>query len=762
MKIFWILLYCFTLSLSAQPTFPPLGYVYDDTSIPKIYLEIPTDSLQEMYENPWNEKTYRAKFIFQRGAKRDTVALVGLEIRGNTSRNAKKKSMQVDINHYVRGQEFYGLEALNLNGEHNDPSLIRSKLVWDLMGTFKVPASRANHAEVYINNKYFGIYANIEPIDDEFVKSRFGSDSGNLYKCLYPANLGWLGNDPNLYKKLEGTRRIYELRTNETIDDYTDLRDLIYTITQLSGATFQIEIQKKFNVDVFLKALAVEVVVGHWDNYWGNQNNYYLYKNPATGKFEYIPYDADNTFGIDWIGGDWGTKNVFSWASTSLTSRPLINKILGVPEWKNRYAYYLKQLQDKHFNLAQLSGKIDAYKVSLYDAALRDTLRDDDYGWSITDFQSSYENALGGHVDYGLKSYISTRNNYTTSQLGTVANVAPIVRYENASPQVVRGGAPILFTAHLEDESAVLTVKLFLKEGTNTETFDMKDDGLNGDLVANDKIYNYRWLPPNRSANLTWYLTASDGTKVTTSVEMPVTLLLQTVFINELLASNGTGLQDEFGEFDDWIELWNSTGYDYDLNGTFLSDDPAIPNKWALPSQVLPPYGRILIWADAQVTQGALHTNFKLEKNGESVIWSKQNGAIFDVLDRIDFPTLVADKSYSRSGDGGVTWFIANVPTPNAPNNTATATENELPEGVQLSAYPNPFSQQISVQWIFPQTENLNVSIIDVLGRERAILFEGLTDSAQLKWESVTLQSGVYWIRFKMGENTWYKRIVKI
>ena len=76
---------------------------------------------------------------------------------------------------------------MNLNGEHNDPSIIRSHLTWNLFrGHAGAWAPRSNHVEFYINGRYYGLYINTEHVDEEFVESRFGNNLGNLYKCTYP------------------------------------------------------------------------------------------------------------------------------------------------------------------------------------------------------------------------------------------------------------------------------------------------------------------------------------------------------------------------------------------------------------------------------------------------------------------------------------------------------------------------------------------------------------------------------------------------
>ena len=75
-------------------------------------------------------------------------------MRGNTSRTSHKKSFKLDFNHFVPGRDFYGVEKINLNGEHNDVSIIRSKFSWDIFESIEMVAPRANHIEVYIHDEY--------------------------------------------------------------------------------------------------------------------------------------------------------------------------------------------------------------------------------------------------------------------------------------------------------------------------------------------------------------------------------------------------------------------------------------------------------------------------------------------------------------------------------------------------------------------------------------------------------------------------------
>ena len=105
--------------------------VYDESDLAYIHITVDPEDLEWMYDNVESDSMHLATLQFQNAFINETVDSIGFRLRGNTSRNADKKSFKVDFNHFISGREFYGLQKLNLNGEHNDPSIIRSKLSWD-------------------------------------------------------------------------------------------------------------------------------------------------------------------------------------------------------------------------------------------------------------------------------------------------------------------------------------------------------------------------------------------------------------------------------------------------------------------------------------------------------------------------------------------------------------------------------------------------------------------------------------------------------
>ncbi len=122
------------LFLSVHYIFSQTLPVYPDNEISKVYIVIDPDSLDIILEegNEASDYEYPATFIFNNSFVQDTITNIGFRLRGNTSRYSQKKSFKVSFNTFQPGLKFYGYEKLNLNGEHNDPSIIRSKLSWDL------------------------------------------------------------------------------------------------------------------------------------------------------------------------------------------------------------------------------------------------------------------------------------------------------------------------------------------------------------------------------------------------------------------------------------------------------------------------------------------------------------------------------------------------------------------------------------------------------------------------------------------------------
>ncbi|MBL7781895.1 MAG: CotH kinase family protein [Saprospiraceae bacterium] len=148
----------------------------------------------------------------------------------------------------------------------------------------------------------------------------------------------------------------------------------------------------------------------------------------------------------------------------------------------------------------------------------------------------------------------------------------------------------------------------------------------------------------------------------------------QSLKINEILASNQSIVADTSGDYDDWVEIYNSGDEAVDLAGFFISDKTAQPFKWKIPSgsaeTIVEAGSFLLLWLDDEPEQGALHAPFKLDAAGESFLLSSPDSLL---LDEWSFGQQTTDISLARQPDGTGEWVFCPAPTPGASNATSTS-----------------------------------------------------------------------------------------
>lgn len=421
--LFFLLLWGVTLPLFSQS-----AALYDDRIVSEIRVYMPADSLAFMIDHLVRERYMPATFIFFDGEHRDTVLQTGIRLRGNTSLQAQKKSFKLSFNEYVEGRKYQGVRKLNLRGSHNDPTMIREKLFYDVWNKAGMPNRRVSFVKLYINDEYRGLYSNVEEIDKEWLEDAFGNDEGNLFKCTYPADLNYMGNSQDTYKAIMNNpeERAYDLTTNETEDNYIRLVQLIARLNQPVTANYPAEISAVLNVESVLKSFALDVVSGNWDDYFYNKNNYYLYDNPATGKFEFFTFDTDNTFGVDWLGKDWAKRDCMAWQKSG-EARPLATKLLAVPAFRERFIHHLDSISRYIVHPDSIFPRINALHNLITSAANSDVYRTLDYGYTLGDFHGGFTQTIDGHTPYGIKPFLSIRYDSTLQQIDALVSTQDLL-----------------------------------------------------------------------------------------------------------------------------------------------------------------------------------------------------------------------------------------------------------------------------------------------------------------------------------------------
>jgi len=192
----------------------------------------------------------------------------------------ERPSLKLDFNRNVEDQEYKSLSRLTLNNGRQDPSRLKSCLGYAYYEAAGVPASRCSFAHVTVNGEDLGVYANVEPIKKPMLRRNFSSDEGALYEgTLSDFREGWT---PSFQPK-EGDTNLEELdAVVEALD--VDPDEVVVSLDQVVA------------VDDFVRAWVADGVIGHWDSYPGNTNNFYVYKDPADERFRFIPWGIDAVF----------------------------------------------------------------------------------------------------------------------------------------------------------------------------------------------------------------------------------------------------------------------------------------------------------------------------------------------------------------------------------------------------------------------------------------------------------------------------------
>ncbi len=177
----------------------------------------------------------------------------------------------------------------------------------------------------------------------------------------------------------------------------------------------------------------------------------------------------------------------------------------------------------------------------------------------------------------------------------------------------------------------------------------------------------------------------------------------QHIRINEIVASNSSGLVDKDGDYSDWIELYNFSEEVVNLAGWTLTDNPDEKSKWIFPEITLNPGEFLLLIAsgkDHNNPANELHTNFKINNEGEFIGLYDEEGNPISVLE--GFPPLENDYSYSYENDN---YFRTSTPTPGAVNIISGTNQLTPPVfSVSHGYYDETFLLEITA-------ENLNSNI---------------------------------------------------
>ena len=284
-------------------------YIYDQSKLHRFDILISQENLNLIDNDPTAEQYVDASFIFEDKIVKDIGvrykgsigAFVGCLSGPNWSnpsgyKTCPKLSMKIKIN-YKNDKKFYDLKKLQFHSQNLDPTKMRERLGYYMFRNFGIPAPRSNHAVIFINGEFSGLYANTVQIDGPFTNKNFINKNGNLYKEVWPVNDQGQSNSIDYF--------ISGLRTNEEILDVSRIKKFSDELADKDYSNSWNVVQNYIDKDIFLKTLVVDRRIANDDgflHFYLSENgqyenhNFYWYEDPITNNFQIIPWDLDNAF----------------------------------------------------------------------------------------------------------------------------------------------------------------------------------------------------------------------------------------------------------------------------------------------------------------------------------------------------------------------------------------------------------------------------------------------------------------------------------
>lgn len=349
----------------------PAKEFYDPEVVQTVHLEVSAENLSKL-QSALPERIYvPATFRWND----TTVASVAVRYKGNSSSNPRqrfKRSFLIQFDRYEKTQRFMGLQRVSFDNGIQFGSLFSERILTDILRDLKQPVHRCNHARLFLNGNFHGVYVNVERIDDVFLTTRFGSAKGALYK----ADEGGPGSDfslipPEVIQK-HGTG--FEPKTDAADKHAADVMELIHAIHKTPPAEFAHELSRRMDVESFLRVMPVMLYGGAFDQLTGwNPHNYYLYRNPQDDRWHYLPWDldvgfSDRAFGRIPVIDGWHA----AWPVPQGPPRPLLEHILQNEELLERYRVLADSILEKYFHPEVLIPKLDVLYEKIRDDLARD------------------------------------------------------------------------------------------------------------------------------------------------------------------------------------------------------------------------------------------------------------------------------------------------------------------------------------------------------------------------------------------------------
>jgi hypothetical protein len=301
---------------------------------------------------------------------------VGVHFRGNSSfgvGNGYKRSLNLSFDFVDEKQDLLGYRTVNFLNANDDPTFLRTVLSLQIARQY-IPAPKANLIRVVINGENWGIYANAQQFNKEFIEDNFKGGKGARWKI--PQGSGNLGGFRYAGDNAEAYKSTFQIKSKDEPASWAALLKAIKTLNDTPGEGLEVALAPLVNLDGYLRFLALDNVMAGGDGFYSRAADYSLYLDPA-GRLNFTFHDANEMFstggGRGGPGGGGGGTGLSPLATANDSSKPIIAKILAVPALRAKYLGYVREIADKSLDWTALGPVVKQYRELIAEDVARDT-----------------------------------------------------------------------------------------------------------------------------------------------------------------------------------------------------------------------------------------------------------------------------------------------------------------------------------------------------------------------------------------------------
>ena len=590
---------------------------------------------------------------------------------------------------------------------------------------------------VFLNGNYFGIYNLRERQDEHYIKSHFGYERDEIDFLEYDYA------EPGRMKTVCGNW-----------NDWNSLKSFLINNDIGVDSNYQ-RIKEWIDIENFIDYQIFEIFIGNAD--WLNNNIKFWRPTATGGKWKWILWDTEYGLGTQ-IGHAVGYPDYDfvhfamthgGWGSGDNTW--MLRNLMDNQEFKKQFILRFTDLLNTTFQTDYLLNKLNEKATHILPDLAKQFTK---WGSSMAKWNTHYN-----HTTF----FIENRPKHIRTHLANKFNLNPIMHSVELAVSDELAGNIKINSIFIDENTLGWQDQPYPWRGKYFEDFEIQITAISKEGYAFS-----HWEGINSSTDSTISISISRDTVLkavfTPDVVEPIPEF--SLLINELMSRNDNIYPDEFGEYEDWIEIYNTGKEAISLAGLYLTDDFSNPTKWQIPDSdlaltTLDGEHFITFFADKEPWQGELHLNFKLKQDGEQLgLYYKHSDNSIHLIDTITFPQLNNYQSFGRLPNGGLGWVEFDIPTPNAINHIINDMEHELIDNIGIKIFPNP---TIGTLWLQPDKEidkTYRISLTNLTGN---ILMEDELMGNNLQNLNLSkLAPGIYFLKLlSEGELFFVQKIIK-